>query len=77
MGKKDKGFAATTRLEIIGQFQEVEKQQKWKFKKLDLDKIELEADTGGFSIEGNLVLMNDDPEYGDGFSGDLNVKLGI
>lgn len=76
MESADKGFAASTRLEIIGQFQEVEKLQKWKFEKVDLASIAVEADMGAFTLNGELVLMKDDPEYGDGFAADLSVTFG-
>jgi len=76
MDDVDKGFAASTRLRIVGQFQEKQKRQEWIFKKVDLARINLEANTGAFELNGELFLMNNDPEYGNGFSADLNVKFG-
>ena len=75
MGEEDKGFAATTRLEIIGKFKEEEQKQKWKFDKIDLSRIDLKANIGAMELKGDLLLMNNDPEYGDGFSANLKVKF--
>ena len=77
---EDNGFAAETSLAIIGTFEEEEYQQQWKFQGIDLGAIAIDADLGGFSIEGSLTLMDDDPEYGDGFAASLTAnfkKLGI
>ncbi|RKF03601.1 hypothetical protein C8N26_1991 [Tenacibaculum lutimaris] len=74
MGESN-GFAAKTSLGIIGGVEEENYKQKWEFQGVDLDAIALKADLGGFSIEGNLTLMNDDPEYGDGFSAKLTADF--
>jgi len=71
MGKSDKGFAADARLGIIGKFQEEQFVQKWKFDRLDLSKINIEANMGAVKLKGGLLLMNDDPIYGNGFSGNI------
>ncbi|WBU89250.1 hypothetical protein [Cellulophaga omnivescoria] len=71
MGKSDKGFAADARLGIIGKFQEENFVQKWKYDRLDLSEINIEANMGAVKIKGGLLLMNDDPIYGNGFSGNI------
>ncbi|MEC3908201.1 hypothetical protein VOI54_14315 [Tamlana sp. 2201CG12-4] len=79
MGENN-GFAAKTSLGIIGSFEEEDHRQKWKFDKIEIDAIAINADLGGFEIKGNLLIMHDDPEYGDGFSANLQVdfkSLGI
>ncbi|SNR14553.1 hypothetical protein [Tenacibaculum jejuense] len=74
MGENN-GFAANTSLAIIGSFEERNYKQRWKFKELKLEAIYLKADMGGFSMEGSLKLMNNDPEYGDGFAASLKAKF--
>ncbi len=69
------GFAAATSLGVIGSFEEEDYRQKWKFDGLRLDEITIKADLGGFSIEGWLKLMRDDPEYGDGFAASLTANF--
>ncbi|MFB9056646.1 hypothetical protein ACFFU9_07785 [Mariniflexile ostreae] len=72
---EDNGFAARTSLEIKGAFKEENYKQKWKFNGVDMNAINVDADLGGLSIIGELNLMRDDPEYGDGFSADLTAKF--
>ncbi|WP_075341848.1 hypothetical protein [Tenacibaculum agarivorans] len=74
MGENN-GFAANTSLAIIGSFEERNYKQRWKFEKLKLEAIGLKADLGGFSMEGALKFMNNDPEYGDGFAANLKVEF--
>lgn len=74
MGKNN-GFAAETSIAIIGTFEEKDHRQNWRFKGVDLDVITIDADLGGFSMEGSLALMNDDPEYGNGFSASLQAEF--
>ncbi len=75
MSKKDKGFAARTRLELVGQIKEENYKQRWKFKKVNVQEIYLKANLGGFSLEGDLQLMQNNPEYGNGFTADLALQL--
>lgn len=71
----DKGFAGKTRLEIIGNFKEENYRQRWAYEKLDLKEIYLNADMGAFALEGSLILMENHPEYGDGFSASLTATM--
>ena len=72
---EDNGFAAQTSLAILGKFEEEDYKQKWEFDGIDLDAIFLDADLGGFSMAGSLTLMDDDPEYGDGFAANLQAEF--
>ena len=74
MGENN-GFAAQTSLAISGRFEEENYKQKWEFEGIDLDAIVIDADLGGFSMSGSLTLMNDDPEYGDGFAASLEAEF--
>ncbi|WP_233195807.1 hypothetical protein [Aquimarina sp. MAR_2010_214] len=71
-----KGFAADARLGIFGKFEEKEYKQRWKYDRLDISAIAIKADMGAIQIEGSLVLMDNDPVYGDGFSAELTGTFG-
>lgn len=69
------GLGATTRIGILGTMQERNHKQKWKFDGLDIAAITINTKFSGFQMNGTLILMDDDPVYGDGFSGDLMVDV--
>lgn len=71
-----KGFAGGATLSIIGQYEEYQYRQRWKFKRVDLSAIDLDSDLGGMKIRGSLQLMEDDPEYGNGFSAEVEAEFG-
>ncbi len=76
MGKESKGFAAEARLGIYGAFQEEHYKQHWKFDRLDLSSIAIDANTGFMQLNGSLELMDNDPIYGDGFSAEIAGTFG-
>lgn len=76
MGESDKGFGGTAGLKIVGEVVEENRKQKWKYKDLELSKIEIEANMGAIKLSGGLELMQDDPEYGDGFSAEIEGTFG-
>jgi len=76
MGESDKGFGGTAGLKIVGEVLEENKKQKWKYKDLDLSKIEIEANMGAIQLSGGLDLMRDDPIYGDGFNAEIEGTFG-
>ena len=76
MGQESKGFAATTRLGIYGSLQEEQYKQRWKFDRLDLAAIAIDANTGFMTLKGSLQLMDNDPVYGDGFAADIEGTFG-
>jgi len=72
----DGGFKADTRLNFTAGFDNENGIQKWKFKKLGLSAIEIKgADIGGVKLDGKVVLMEDDPIYGDGFGGGIHATI--
>ncbi|WP_438711006.1 hypothetical protein ACSTS3_21090 [Aquimarina muelleri] len=66
-----KEFGGSTRLGIYGKFEEEGYRQKWKYDRIEMRDIDLDVDLGGMAIEGSLLLMEDHPEYGDGFSAEV------
>nr|WP_321413063.1 hypothetical protein [uncultured Allomuricauda sp.] len=71
----EKGFAGNTTLSIVGGFNENEGLHRWRFQKIEIGKIEVEADLGTIQIRGMVDIKNDDPVYGDGFYGDLGATF--
>lgn len=68
-------FNGDTTLKIVGGFDESQGIQKWKFSHIDVSKINIKADIGGAKFAGYIVLRNDDPVYGDGFTGGLTAEF--
>jgi hypothetical protein len=71
----EKGFAGNTTLSIVGGFNENEGLHRWRFQKLDIHDIHVQADLGTIQIEGMVSIKNDDPVYGDGFYGELGATF--
>jgi hypothetical protein len=69
------GAGATARIGIKGKMYEENFKQKWKYDGLDVSAITIKCEFSGLKINGNLILMKEDPLYGDGFSADLEVDV--
>ena len=76
MGKESKGFAADARLGIFCKFREENYKQKWEYDRIDLSRIHIKANMGVVQLEGGLTLMNNHPEYGDGFEANITGTFG-
>ncbi len=76
MENSDKGVSATTRLEIKAKVDSNLSRQKWKFDKINLKKILIDADLGAVKLSGELELLKNDPVYGNGFSAELQGTFG-
>lgn len=76
LGKEPFALSAETRIEVVGSMKREKGLHSWNYEHTDVSSIELGTSFAGtFSISGNLVLMNDDPVYGDGFAGNLELKF--
>lgn len=71
----EKGFAGNTTLSIVGGFNEDQGLHRWRFQKIELDQIYLEADLGTIQISGMVNIKRDDPVYGNGFYGELGATF--
>ena len=71
----DAGFGGTTRLGIQALNQQRDYRQHWRYDGLDVQDISVSADMSTFSFSGTLTMMDDHPEYGDGFAGNLTAKF--
>jgi hypothetical protein len=71
----DGNFYGSTRLAIVGKMEEG-KLHKWKYEKVEIEGVRLEAMIAEtFQLKGELLILNDDPVYGDGFSGSLSLSF--
>lgn len=69
------GAGATARIGIKGKLEEENHKQKWKYDGLDLSAISIKCEFSGLKLNGSLILMENDPLYGDGFNADLNIDV--
>ncbi|MDR2037829.1 MAG: hypothetical protein LBQ60_07895 [Bacteroidales bacterium] len=74
----DDPFALTagTRLALVAEMADDNGQYRWQYKECTMSSIVVDASVAEvFSITGEVTVMNDDPVYGDGFAGNLNMKV--
>ncbi|MFM8911385.1 MAG: hypothetical protein ACKOE6_00510, partial [Flammeovirgaceae bacterium] len=87
MNKEDKGFSATTFVQVMAKMQEITvapqtdvapavKRQEWKFEKVKINDIALDCETTAFSLKGRVSVFDNDPTYGNGFRGNINLRVG-
>ncbi|HEU4553801.1 MAG TPA: hypothetical protein VFS25_13250 [Chitinophaga sp.] len=63
-------FGGDTKISLVGKFDEKEGIQTWKFDKLKLDEIAVNAKISSqLKIEGRIKIYDDDPVYGNAISG--------
>ncbi|WP_075340671.1 hypothetical protein [Tenacibaculum agarivorans] len=70
-----KGFAGGTKLDIVGKFQQESNVQRWKFDRVNIERINIAADLGAVKFKGLVDIKDDDPVYGDGFYGELEADF--
>ncbi len=71
----DGGSHATTSLDILGKLEDGAQIQEWKFERVKIDGIDIKYTKSNFTLEGKLLVMEDDPIYGDGFDGQLSATF--
>ena len=69
------GKGATTSLNILGKLEDEQKLHSWKFDKVTIDKIGIDFKRGGIHVKGEAELKYNDPEFGDGFGGNLTATI--
>lgn len=62
-------FGGEAGLQLYGDY------ARWKFKKLSLDKVNVDFQSGAYSVKGGVIFKNGDATYGSGFRGDIAFKL--
>ena len=70
-----KAFVGETKLEIVGNFENKDKLHSWKFEKIKLHKINIEANLGSVKFKGLVDIKDNDPVYGNGFYGELEADF--
>lgn len=69
-------LSADTRLGIVGAINENRGLQSWRYKRLDIGAIGLDTEiAGSFRLKGQIGLNRDDPTYGNGFAGNIEMVL--
>lgn len=49
--------------------------KKWKYNKVSIDKIQIDYEQAAFTLAGGVEFKNGDYTYGNGFRGDIKMKL--
>ncbi|MDR0691807.1 MAG: hypothetical protein LBF69_02080, partial [Prevotellaceae bacterium] len=62
-------FGGKAGLQLYGDY------QRWKFKELYVDKVNVKFESSAFSLSGGVWFKNGDAVYGDGFRGDIKLTL--
>jgi hypothetical protein len=88
MNSEDKSFSASTHIQALVKLEEKEEtytdaegatatrtHHKWKFDKIKVNTVTLDCETQAFKLKGSLSIYDDDPVYGDGFSGNLTFAI--
>lgn len=75
LGDEKTGIVADTRLAIVGSMRKTNL-FSWEYEKIAVSDLQIKATMAEvFSLNGSLSLMNNDPVYGDGFAGNIQLKL--
>lgn len=72
---QDSAFSGKTRLYVVGKYVEEASLVKWKYDRLKIEDITINAQIGKVSLNGTVIFLDNDPKYGDGFKG--NINLGV
>ena len=66
------GFSAGGAIAIYGS---IDENNKPKFEKVEVSRLEVHASGAGYKLDGGLVFFEDDPVYGTGIKGALQVEF--
>ena len=68
-------FAAEAKVGILGELSSESARTQWQFKGLDVSAIKIDTKFSGFTMRGQLDLLENHPVYGNGFNADLQVSV--
>lgn len=71
----DAGFVGDAKLQVLSALQTVDGYDRWKYEKTKLSEVGIEIDQGSYYIKGWLAVFEDDPEYGKGFQGNVEMRF--
>jgi hypothetical protein len=82
LGSGSSSFQAKGGIDISAnlQFAKLISKKPWEgiaFKDVTLKSLKVDADMSAFRFNGQLMLMNNDPVYGNGFNADLTLKVKV
>ncbi|MBC5837503.1 hypothetical protein [Flavobacterium muglaense] len=69
------GFAGGTSLSVIASFKEDQGLNRWKYDRIKINRISIEADLGAIKMKGFVDIKDNDPVYGNGFYGKLDADF--
>ncbi len=77
MKAEDKGFAATAGFRVLTKFVTGANPSdiKWKFDRVRVEDITLDIRTQAFTLKGYVNFRENDPVYGNGFAGGINLGI--
>lgn len=68
-------FSAEGSFEIISKIDFNENKINYQFDKIKINQLAIDVDQGAFRLKGELVIYNQDPVYGNGFKGMIELAL--
>jgi hypothetical protein len=72
---KDGGFKGKTGFSIRSKLEKTEHKHRWVYDGLSLENISVSIDEHAFSLKGGLEIFENNPTYGQGFSGSVELKI--
>ena len=76
LGGPDLDLSAGGSFGILGELEEINERQKWKFKRIDLNGLFIDANIKDVvHVKGGLKWYKDHPQYGKGFQGLLSAEF--
>ena len=74
-GKEDGNFGGELGMEINSLIKQESGKQRWDFDGVKVDKVAVDFSNEYFRFNGQIQLIENDPVYGDGFQGILDVEI--
>lgn len=68
----ESGIRGDVGLGVVGELEDGD-YLKWRFKKVEVSSVQVDVKRKGFEFFGELNFFNDNPIYGKGFAGELNL----
>jgi hypothetical protein len=82
MNSQDKGFAASTYVQLLAKMYETpaseknaNKKQEWKLEKVKVNDVSLDCNVMAITLKGGLSIYDSDPVYGSGFRGNILFNI--
>jgi hypothetical protein len=84
MNSSDRGFSGETTIKLKAGVEEtssepqpgyVVKDQRWVFQGISVERIAIQANMGGFQLNGMIDIFKDHPKFGNGFRGNIAFKV--